>query len=69
VKKIKQGTKKEVQWNGTCPECASEFEEALCNLRVEDDRDGQFARSECPDCHCDMFFYPPRVHEFRSSMR
>jgi len=58
MKKTKQGTKKEVKWFATCPECASEFEEALGNLRVENDRDGQLARSECPDCHCDMFFYP-----------
>jgi hypothetical protein len=59
VNKTKQGTKKEVLWKATCGECASEFEERVGKLNVEDDRDGQFAKSECPDCKCDMFFYPP----------
>lgn len=59
VKKTKQGRKKDVIWKAECQECASEFEEKVSNLTVEDDRDGQFARSKCPDCKCDMFFYPP----------
>lgn len=46
-------------WKATCSECASEFEEAVGNFNIVEDRDGQFARSECPDCHCEMFFYPP----------
>jgi hypothetical protein len=67
VKKTKQGTKKQVMWKATCPECASEFEEAVGNLNVESDRDGQLARGECPDCKCDMFFYPPQWTATRSS--
>jgi len=59
MKKIKQGKKKDVVWRATCPECASEFEERVGDLDVEDDRDGEFSRSTCPDCKCDMFFYPP----------
>ena len=59
MKKVKQGTKKNVIWKATCIECASEFEEEVGNLKVEDDRDGSFARSKCPDCKSEMFFYPP----------
>jgi hypothetical protein len=59
MKKTKQGTKKDVIWRATCTECASEFEEKVSNLKTEDDRDGMFARSKCPDCKTDMFFYPP----------
>jgi len=60
MQKVKQGHKLKVIWKATCPECASEFEEEVGNLKVEDDRDGSFARSECPDCKMEMFFYPPR---------
>jgi len=62
MKKVVQGTKKNVIWTATCSECASEFEELVGNLKVEDDRDGEFARSECPDCKLPMFFYPPTIN-------
>lgn len=58
MKKIKQGTKKEVKWFATCHECGSEFEEMVGALTIEDDRDGQMARSTCPDCDIEMYFYP-----------
>lgn len=59
MNKTKQGTKKEIQWKATCNECGSEFSEVVGNLNVEDDRDGKLARSKCPDCNVEMFFYPP----------
>jgi hypothetical protein len=59
MKKTKQGEKKRVMWKATCLECASEFEEEVGRLAVVADRDGKFAKSTCPDCKVDMFFYPP----------
>ena len=61
MKKTKQGTKKQVIWKAECNDCGSHFEEEVGNLKVEDDRDGEFARSKCPDCKTEMFFYPRRV--------
>jgi predicted Zn-ribbon and HTH transcriptional regulator len=59
MKKTKQGTKKQVVWGATCHECGSEFEEEVGKLAVTgDQRDGPFARSKCPDCGEEMFFYP-----------
>jgi hypothetical protein len=60
MNKTKQGTKKQEKFRATCGGCGSEFEEVVGDLNVEDDRDGRLARSKCPDCHAEMFFYPIR---------
>jgi ribosomal protein S27E len=61
MEKVTQGTKKQEKFRATCSECGSTFEEVIGNLNVEDDRDGRFARSKCPDCHKEMFFYPIKI--------
>lgn len=57
--RVKKGTKRKPMWKAECRECGSKFKEEAGKLRIEDDRDGQLARSRCPDCHSEMFFYPP----------
>jgi hypothetical protein len=67
MNKTKQGTKKQVVWKATCHECGSEFEEEIGKLRVTDDqRDGPFAHSKCPDCDAGMVFYPPPDRAYNS---
>jgi hypothetical protein len=61
MRKTKQGTKEHAVWKAACQECGCEYEESAGELRIEDDRDGQFARSQCPECESDLFFYPPQT--------
>jgi DNA-directed RNA polymerase subunit RPC12/RpoP len=59
MKKIEQGNKKKVLWVARCGECDSLFEEEVGKLNItSDQRDGDFAQSKCPDCGCQIFFYP-----------
>jgi len=63
MKLIRQGTKHERTFRGTCHHCGSEWEAMEQELQgkiTDDQRDGEFARTKCTARNCghELILYP-----------
>ena len=60
---LKQGTKKEAPWQGTCHTCGSQIEYSKSELSgycILHDRDGSLCEVDCPSCGKRLWVYPVR---------